>query len=190
MKGDQISGVGGFSQNWWQDSYWDQARQAKDRQRQGGDSVRRGLREWSEIWSREYLCQPSGPLLRIPGSPSPLLVLLPTPTPLHTVLFLNSLQWNHVSNGCSLSCQPRTAGPTEPTDLLWGPHEMMCAKQLWKARIKEVIFMIERNPRTVLCPVFKSWTCPFLVVLLEASAYVPQALNFHPTTQRKEFSLL
>lgn len=64
---------------------------------------------------------------------------LPTDTPLHIVLFLNSLQLNHASNGCSLSWQPGTAGPTLLTDLLWGSHEMMCAKQLWKARIKEVI---------------------------------------------------
>lgn len=80
-----------------------------------------------------------------------------------------------VSNGCSLSCQPLAAGPTSPTHLLWGPHEMMCAKQLWKASIKEIIFMIEKNPSAVVCPVFKSWTCPFLFVLLEASAYLPQA---------------
>lgn len=171
MKGDQISGVGGFSQNGWQGSYWDPARQAKDRQRQGGDSVRSGLRELEWNLVKRVSLSAAGPLLLIPGSSAPLLVLLTSPTPLHTVLFLNSL-WAMVA--------PSPASHW----LLALPNPQTCFEYHMRWCVQNNYGGPElRKSSSWLRGILVQWSvlcsnlglAPFLFVLLEASTYLPQA---------------
>ena len=81
-------------------------------------------------------------LTRAPACP--LLVPWAPPTPLHGIFSLN-FQWNHVSNGVSLSCSPWS--PVLQTPWSCFKDQMKCCmqKSFGKTESKNVIFRIERS---------------------------------------------
>lgn len=84
-------------------------------------------------------------LLLLPRAPAcPLLVHWAPPTPLHDIFSLN-FQWNHVSNGISLSCSPWLLVLQTPRSCFKDQMKCCMEKSFGNTESKKVIFRIEKR---------------------------------------------